>query len=97
MSSISAGLSARVSKKDKKKFEDPGVSFTNMDVPGMRWHDKKERRRNDDISNANFSKQERRRIMKEGIIRFLPKFVCMILGFAAAFLILALWLRCANS
>jgi len=85
-------------KKPKKKYDDdPGISFTNMDVPGMRWHDKKERRRNDDISNANFSKQERRRILKEGIIRFLPKFISIIFGFTAAFLLISLWLRCGSS
>jgi len=77
-----------MSKKSKKKFEDPGISFTNMDVPGMPWYDKKAGNR----ENIELTKKERRAIVRGALLRTIPALLIIAFSFTLAFLLIYLWL-----
>jgi len=76
-------------KKKKKDFDDPGISYTDMNVPGMRFYDKHRYSR----SRIEFSKKERRQLIRAAFLRILPMLIIGILGFTLAFILVALWLR----
>jgi len=79
-----------MNKKDKKKFEDSGVSFTNMNVPGMPWYDKKAKRGAHE--EINLTRKERRAIIWGALLRTLPALLVIAFSFTLAFLLMYLWL-----
>jgi len=78
-------------KKSKKKIEhiDPGISYTNMNVPGMRHYEKN---KHNGTGKIKLSKEERRNILRSGLKAMLPKIAALVLGFLLAFGLVALWL-----
>ncbi|MCL2847759.1 MAG: hypothetical protein FWE13_03300 [Firmicutes bacterium] len=81
------------SKKEKKVFDDPGISYTNMNVPGMRYYDK---HKDNPGSQIQLSKRERRRLIRAGFLSMMPRLILMVLGFSMSFFIVMLWFTCAS-
>jgi len=79
-----------MNKKGKKKFEDPGVSFADMNVPGMPWYDKKAK--NGGREDIDLTRKERRAIIWGALLRTLPALLVIVFSFTLAFLIVYLWL-----
>ena len=83
-----------MSKKEKKKrekFVDPGISFTDMDVPGMPWYDRKVRR-GVQADKIHLSKKEQRSVMWGVFKRTIPMVLAIAASFTLAALLVYLWL-----
>ena len=80
-----------MSKRNKQKNDDPGISFTNMDVPGMPWHDRKGKTKDRERAEQ-LSKKERKAVMWAGLLRVLPTILIMIFSFSLAILLVYFWL-----
>ena len=82
-----------MSKKDKNRDDDPGVSFTNMDVPGMPWNARNKNKPGGTDDRLQLTRKERRAAVWGMFLRSLPVLFSVIFGFTLTFLIVWLWLR----
>ncbi len=75
-------------EKKKRKYVDDGHTIYNMDVDGLKWHDKK--KKNKDYLDLN--KKERFAMLKAAFAVYLPKLLIILLGFTLAIILLYFWL-----
>jgi len=84
-----------MAKKQKEKIDDPGISFTNMNAPGMpggytpRAGDKE---KNSQKGQKKISAREKRKLIRQSFARFLLPLVATLVGFGLMFLLLMWWL-----
>jgi len=81
-----------MSKKTKKKFEDPGISFTNMNVPGMPYNKHMKHADEGMQQKPQLSGREKRKLIIAGFAKFLPILLIVVVSFTIAAVIMWLWL-----
>ena len=80
-------------KKDKKqKFVDPGISFTNMNVPGMPYNKHMKHADDAKVQEQKFTASERRKIVWAGFKRFAPMILIIAASFTLVAVLMWLWL-----
>ena len=76
-------------KKDKKvKFEDNGMTVSNMNVPGMPWYRSEEQEKEKKaMIELKVTRKERRAMIAAAFAAYLPVFLTIIGTFTILFLI----------
>ena len=86
--------------KKKKKTEyadDPGISFTNMNVPGMPYN--KHAKKLEDVQKPQkqkFTGKEKRQLIGASFVRLLPILLVVVGAFSIAALLMWGWLSCGS-
>lgn len=80
--------------RKKKQFDDDNnVTIAEMNVEGMRWYtSKKEQENRKNIEGMNYSKKEKKAMIKGAYRAYLPIFIIAVSSFAIIFGLIYLWL-----
>lgn len=80
-------------RKKKQYDDDNNMTVAEMNVEGMRWYtSKKEQENRKNIEGINYSKNEKKAMIKGAFRAYLPIFLITVGAFSIVFGLIYLWL-----